>query len=107
MVRLRISSATIADGRIKKTASAVFFMISPNIHISRQVFIMKITYTNKPMNRQSRNTASLKTIILMSCIVACMVAVKVIYNPTETMEDVAAMAQISGETIAEETEEVY
>lgn len=68
---------------------------------------MKITYTNKPMNRQKGSTASIKTIILMSALVACMVAVKVIYNPTDTMEDVAAMAEISGETLAEETEELY
>ncbi|MBR4880997.1 MAG: hypothetical protein IKU19_03635 [Clostridia bacterium] len=68
---------------------------------------MKITYTNKPMNRQKGSNASLKTIIFMSCLVASMVAVKVFYNPTDTMEDVAAMAEISGETIAEETEEVY
>ncbi|MBQ4561469.1 MAG: hypothetical protein IJA55_03945 [Clostridia bacterium] len=68
---------------------------------------MKITYTNKPMNRQKNNPASLKTIIFMTCLVATMVAVKVIYNPSETMEDVAAMAEISGETPAEETEELY
>ena len=68
---------------------------------------MKITYTDKPMNRQRGSTASFKTIILMSCLVATMVAVKVIYNPTDTMEDVAAMAEISGETISEETEELY
>ncbi len=51
--------------------------------------------------------ASIKTIVFMSCLVACMVAVKVIYNPTDTMEDVAAMAEISGETLPEETEEIY
>lgn len=68
---------------------------------------MKITYTNKPMNRQKQGNASLKTIVFMSCLVACMVAVKVIYNPSDTMEDVAAMAEIEGETIAEETEEIY
>lgn len=68
---------------------------------------MKITYTNKPMNRQKSGNASLKTIVFMSCLVACMVAVKVIYNPSDTMEDVAAMAEISGETIAEESEEIY
>ncbi len=68
---------------------------------------MKITYTNKPMNRQKHSCASLKTIAFMSCLVACMVAVKVIYNPTDTAEDVAAMAEISGETLSEETEELY
>ena len=68
---------------------------------------MKITYTNKPMNRQRSSDASIKTIIFMSCLVACMVAVKVIYNPTDTMEDVAAMAEIQGETISPETEEIY
>lgn len=68
---------------------------------------MKITYTNKPMNRQKQGNASLKTIVFMSCLVACMVAVKVIYDPTDTMEDVAAMAEISGETIAEDSEEIY
>ncbi len=68
---------------------------------------MKITYTNKAMNKQKGTTPSIKTIIFMSALVACMVAVKVIYNPTETMEDVAAMAEISGETLPEETEELY
>ncbi len=68
---------------------------------------MKITYTNKPMNRQKGSNASIKTIVFMSCLVACMVAVKVIYNPTDTMEDVAAMAEIEGETLSEESEEIY
>ena len=70
------------------------------------MFKMKITYTNRPMNRQKGGSASLKTIIFMSCLVATMVAVKVIYDPNEMSEDIAAMAEISGETIAEETEEV-
>lgn len=65
---------------------------------------MKITYTNRPMNKQRGSAASLKTIILMTCIVACMIAIKVIYNPTDTMEDVAAMAEISGETESSEGE---
>ena len=68
---------------------------------------MKITYTNKPMNKQKPASASLKTIILMTCLVASMVAVKIIYNPADTMEDVAAMAEISGETLSEDTEEIY
>ena len=68
---------------------------------------MKIIYTNKPINKQKGSYPSLKTIILMGCVVACMVTVKLVYNPTDTMEDVAAMAEISGETIAEETGEIY
>ena len=68
---------------------------------------MKITYTNRPMNRQKGSSATLKTIIFMSCLVATMVAVKVIYDPSEMSEDIAAMAEVDGETPAEETEELY
>lgn len=66
---------------------------------------MKVIYTNRAMNKRKDPSPSLKTIILMSCVVICMVAIKFIYTPERGMEEVAAMAQISGETIARETEE--
>ncbi len=64
---------------------------------------MKIVYTNRAMNRQKNSSPSFKTLILMGCLVLCMVAVKVMYNPTTADEDVAAMAEISGETLTAET----
>ena len=73
----------------------------------RQVQKMKIVYTNKAMNKQKGTTPSLKTIILMTCVVLSMVAIKVIYNPSDATEEVAAMAEISGETLGGETEELY
>ncbi len=66
---------------------------------------MKIVYTNKAINKQRNPSPSVKTIILMTCVVLAMVAVKVIYNPTDGMEEVAAMAEISGETLPSETED--
>ncbi|MBR5514577.1 MAG: M23 family metallopeptidase [Clostridia bacterium] len=64
---------------------------------------MKITYTNTPVNRQKKgNYPSFKAIMAMACVIALMTAVKVIYSPEESLEDVAAMANA---TITEETEE--
>lgn len=63
---------------------------------------MKITYTNTPANKQKRNYPSFKMICAMTCVIALMVAVKVIYSPDESMEDVAAMANA---TVTEETKE--
>lgn len=60
---------------------------------------MKIVYTNKAMNKQKNSSPSLKTLILMGCVLLCMVAVKVMYNPSSPSEEVAAMAEISGDTL--------
>ena len=68
---------------------------------------MKITYTNRPTNKQRGSAASLKTIILMTCVVMSMVAVKIAYDPTEPAEDVAAMAEIADCETSEETGELY
>ena len=68
---------------------------------------MKITYTNRPANKQTGSTASLKTIILMTCVVISMVAVKIVYDPSDPAEDVAAMAEISEQETSEETGEIY
>lgn len=65
---------------------------------------MKTVYTNKPMNKQENSSPSFKTLILMGCLVLCMIAVKVIYNPAEPAEEVEAMAEISGDTLPFETE---
>lgn len=62
---------------------------------------MKITYTNTPDNKQKSNYPSFKTIALMSCVIAVMVAIKVFYAPEESMKDVAAMANA---TITEKSE---
>ena len=67
---------------------------------------MKNVYTNRAMNKRRDPSPSLRTIILMSCVVLCMVAVKVMYTPDEGMDEVAAMAQISGKTLPDETEEL-
>lgn len=67
---------------------------------------MKVIYTNRAMNKRKDPSPSLKSIILMSALIACMVAVKVLYTPERGMEEVAAMAEISGETLPEETEEM-
>lgn len=53
---------------------------------------MKITYTNRPQNKQKDAFPSIKSILLMSCVIILMVAIKVMYNPNESIEDVAAMA---------------
>ena len=69
---------------------------------------MKITYTNAPVNQQKKSNASIKAIAAMSCVIALMVAIKVIYSPNESMEDVAAMANssvISDESESEENTE--
>ncbi len=68
---------------------------------------MKIRYTNRPANRQKGSGASLKTIILMTCVVMSMVTVKIVYDPTEPAEDVAAMAEIADPETSEETGEIY
>ena len=66
---------------------------------------MKTTYTNRPMNRQTKPYASIKTIAFMTCLVVMMAAVKVIYTPEAGVEEVAVMAGITGETDAPETGE--
>lgn len=65
---------------------------------------MKKIYTNKAMNRQRGTSPSFRTILLVSCVLLTMTAVKVIYNPDKGMEDVEAMAQMALQT--EETEEI-
>ncbi|MBE6573449.1 MAG: M23 family metallopeptidase [Ruminococcaceae bacterium] len=52
----------------------------------------KIVYTNTPGNVQKKPYPSFKAIAAISCIIAIMAAVKVLYKPNETLEDVAAMA---------------
>lgn len=68
---------------------------------------MKIQYSNAPCNKQKNNKATLKTIAVMFAVVCAMAAVKVIYAPAGTLEDAAAMANITGETdaVTEETKE--
>ena len=66
---------------------------------------MAIVYTNKAMNKQKDPSPSIKTIIFMTFVVISMVAIKVIYNPTDGVEEVAAMAGITGETLSPDTEE--
>ena len=68
---------------------------------------MKITYTNKPLNKQKNSSASLKTILLMSFVVASMITIKFIYSPTDATEDMAAMAEISAEAIDSEIENSF
>lgn len=65
---------------------------------------MKITYTNTPVNRQKKNYPTFKAIFAMSCVIALMVAVKVIYSPDESIKDVAAMANATAVTRESETQ---
>ena len=56
---------------------------------------MKITYTNDPHNKQKRISPSMRTIVMMTCVVAVMVAIKVIYVPERGMEEMAAFAEMA------------
>ena len=62
----------------------------------------KIVYTNTPGNIQKRAYPSFKAIAAISCVIAIMAAIKVLYKPNETLEDVAAMANA---TVTEEESE--
>ncbi|MBE6686049.1 MAG: M23 family metallopeptidase [Ruminococcaceae bacterium] len=66
---------------------------------------MKITYTNTPVNKQKRNYPSFKALGAMLCVIALMAAVRVIYSPEESMEDVAAMANATIDTEKKEEKE--
>ena len=56
---------------------------------------MKTVYTDRPINRQATPSPSLKTLILVSCVVLCMVAIKVFYAPTKDTQELAVMAEIT------------
>jgi len=66
---------------------------------------MRKIYSNAPINLpKRRKNPALKTLLVMTVVIALMFGIKLIYDPQGDLSDVAAMAGVYEESAAPDTE---